>query len=433
MKIKSITLKNFRGIQDLNLSLNEKSTVIFGVNGVGKSSILRSIDLLYANIIAKLLRSKKLLAEMNEDDIMSGKSKAIIAAVFCFPSGEQMEYSRSISTIEGKKNIKKLSELTKHFEAQYITRNQEDDNGNLVIVEDKKNMPIFVNYGVNRLVIDISLKATEKKNFEKLSAFDKAIEDKIDFSSLFEWFRIQEDLENQEKVRSRQGMEYENRDLKAVRTAMVAMLDGFEHIRVERQPLTMVAEKNGVSLNMNQLSDGEKCTIALFGDLARRLAIANPVMKNPLDGTGVVLIDELELHMHTQWQRKALKVLREVFPNIQFIVTTHSPQVLGEVTEEYNLITLKKTNTKIEVKEYKSLYGWDSNAILEEMMDTSSFSLCVKKWVENMYDALEAGDYDKTEKYANLVDEITRGRNESVAKIRVLLARRRRYEKNKEG
>ena len=84
----------------MNLSLNEKSTVIFGVNGVGKSSILRSIDLLYANIIAKLLRSKKLLAEMNEDDIMSGKSKAIIAAVFCFPSGEQMEYSRSISTIE---------------------------------------------------------------------------------------------------------------------------------------------------------------------------------------------------------------------------------------------------------------------------------------------------------------------------------------------
>ncbi len=294
-------------------------------------------------------------------------------------------------------------------------------------------MPIFVNYGVNRLVIDISLKATEKKNFEKLSAFDKAIEDKIDFSSLFEWFRIQEDLENQEKVRSRQGMEYENRDLKAVRTAMVAMLDGFEHIRVERQPLTMVAEKNGVSLNMNQLSDGEKCTIALFGDLARRLAIANPVMKNPLDGTGVVLIDELELHMHTQWQRKALKVLREVFPNIQFIVTTHSPQVLGEVTEEYNLITLKKINTKIEVREYKSLYGWDSNAILEEMMDTSSLSLRVKEWVENMYDALEAGDYDKTEKYANLVDEITRGRNESVAKIRVLLARRRRYEKNKEG
>ena len=165
-------------------------------------------------------------------------------------------------------------------------------------------MPVFVNYGVNRLVADIPLEAAKQKAFEKLNAFDKAIESKIDFRALFEWFRLQEDLENQQKVRSEKGMEYENRELKAVRTAMTAMLEGFDHIRIERQPLTMMVEKEGVSLNINQLSDGEKCTIALFGDLARRLAIANPALESPLDGTGVVLIDELELHMHTQWQRQ---------------------------------------------------------------------------------------------------------------------------------
>ena len=203
-------------------------------------------------------------------------------------------------------------------------------------------MPVFVNYGVNRLVADIPLEAAKQKAFEKLNAFDKAIESKIDFRALFEWFRLQEDLENQQKVRSEKGMEYENRELKAVRTAMTAMLEGFDHIRIERQPLTMMVEKEGVSLNINQLSDGEKCTIALFGDLARRLAIANPALESPLDGTGVVLIDELELHMHTQWQRKILRVLKETFPNIQFLVTTHSPQVLGETGEDYNIITLKK-------------------------------------------------------------------------------------------
>lgn len=432
MKISNIILKNFRGIQDLELSLNERSTVLFGVNGVGKSSLLRSIDLLYANIIGKLLGSQKRLADMTRDDILNGKSKASITASFCFPSGEQIEYCRTISKIEGKKYLTKLPQLVKCFEKQYITKAYEDEEGNLVIPEDRKNMPVFVNYGVNRLVVDIPLKATKKGNFEKLSAFDKAIESKIDFSSLFEWFRIQEDLENQKKVRSSEGMNYENRDLKAVRTAMTAMLDGFGHIRIERQPLTMMVEKNGVSLNINQLSDGEKCTIALFGDLARRLAIANPVIANPLDGMGVVLIDELELHMHTQWQRKVLRVLQEIFPNIQFIVTTHSPQVLGEVNEDYNIIALKKTDIGIEAQQYKSLYGWDSNAILEEMMDTSSLSLYVKKWVEKMYDALEAENYNETEKYADLVDEITQGRNESVAKIRVLLAKRRRYEKNKE-
>ena len=80
----------------------------------------------------------------------------------------------------------------------------------------------------------------------------------------------------------------------------------------------------------------------LFHYLARRMALANPGRENPLEGTGVVLIDELELHMHTSWQRKVLGVLKETFPNIQFIITTHSPQILGELDDKYNLVYLKK-------------------------------------------------------------------------------------------
>ena len=88
------------------------------------------------------------------------------------------------------------------------------------------------------------------------------------------------------------------------------------------------------NLDVLQLSDGEKCTLALFGDIARRLAIANPSLDDPLQGDGVVLIDELELHMHTSWQRKVISMLKKTFPNIQFIITTHSPQILGEVDHD---------------------------------------------------------------------------------------------------
>ena len=70
------------------------------------------------------------------------------------------------------------------------------------------------------------------------------------------------------------------------------------------------------NLDVLQLSDGEKCTLALFGDIARRLAIANPSLDDPLQGDGVVLIDELELHMHTSWQRKVISMLKKTFPNI---------------------------------------------------------------------------------------------------------------------
>lgn len=431
MKISKIHLYNFRGISDLELNLNERSTILFGINGVGKSTVLRGIDLLYANIIARLLKSNKLLAELTTDDIQFGKARAKVLSDFSFPTGKNIEYSRFIE-FEGEKkhNRKALNEIVEYFREQYITENYADEAGNLIVVEDTKNMPVFVNYGVNRLVIDVPVKVPKQVSFQKLSAFDKAIESRIDFSSLFEWFRWKEDLENQEKV-IRQNMEYEDRDLRAVRNAMSAMFDDFRNVRIERQTHTMYLEKDGVLLNLNQLSDGEKCTIALFGDLARRLAIANPVLANPLEGEGVVLIDEVELHMHTQWQRKILRVLRETFPNIQFIITTHSPQVLGEVDNDFKIFTMKKQRGEVTAQECEALYGWDSNAILEEMLDTESVTLSVKKKTNNMYNALNAEDYDLAEKCADEIDRLTHGRNDSVAKVRILIARgRKNNEKN---
>ena len=234
MKLNSIILQNFKGIDNLEIKLDNKTTVILGVNGVGKSTILQAIDLLYADIIAKLMgtvRSKT--ARFNEDFISYGKSAAGIKADFDF----------------------------------------DDGNGNWIEESDNKSMPIFVNYGVNRIVLDVPVRAP-KEQFVKLDAFDKAIESTIDFINLFKWFRNQEDIENQIKVRD--DSKYEDKSLAAVKKAMLAMLDGFEDIRIERRPLAMKVNKNGKSLKIDQLSDGEKCTIALFGDLARRMELANP-------------------------------------------------------------------------------------------------------------------------------------------------------------
>lgn len=185
-------------------------------------------------------------------------------------------------------------------------------------VHNEVGMPIFVNYGVNRTVMDIPLRIRNTHIFDKESAFEKAIESKIDFRTFFEWFRYEEDLENQ--IRVRENPQYTDIALKSVKNAVYAMLEGVSNLRIERNPLAMKIDKNNLSLQVDQLSDGEKCTLALFGDLARRLALANPVSDNPLLGTGVVLIDEIELHMHPSWQRKILPALKKCFPNIQFIL-----------------------------------------------------------------------------------------------------------------
>ena len=117
MKLNSITLQNFKGIDNLEIKLDNKTTVIFGVNGVGKSTILQAIDLLYADIIAKLMgtvRSKT--ARFNEDFISYGKSAAGIKADFDFGDGESIYYERTIDRAKGeKRNTSALKKLQISF------------------------------------------------------------------------------------------------------------------------------------------------------------------------------------------------------------------------------------------------------------------------------------------------------------------------------
>jgi len=100
-------------------------------------------------------------------------------------------------------------------------------------------------------------------------------------------------------------------------------------------------------------------------DLTRRLAQANPTMKDPAaEAEAVVLIDEIELHLHPTWQRRIIKNLTDTFPKCQFIATTHSPQIIGEV--EHDQIQIMANG---EVYPPTHSYGVDSSRVLEEIMD----------------------------------------------------------------
>ena len=144
-----------------------------------------------------------------------------------------------------------------------------------------------------------------------------------------------------------------------------------------------------------------------------------------------MLIDELDLHMHTSWQRKVLSVLKNTFPNIQFIITTHSPQILGEVDDTFNLFYMFKDGKKIVLKSYKSFMGWDTNVILEEVMNTASVNQDIKRMLDKMYLFIEEKKFDKAEELADILDEKSNGYAEGVAKARILISRGRRHEKNK--
>lgn len=418
MKINELIITNFRGFSKIDMETNGKSTILFGVNGVGKSSALRCINLLYANIINRVVNRKELRQQYNIElaDIRHGKPYTEIQGGFILHDRDEetVFYERGMERKTGKRTHSKitLDKIASAIQNSYI-----DD-------ENQDNIPIFVNYGTNRLVLDIPLRIRTHHEFDVYSAYEKAIENRMDFRTFFEWYRNQEDAENAIKVEEK-NFDYSDRSLNAVRRAIMAMLPEFNNIHISRKPrLAMVVDKGGIQLNVSQLSDGEKCVLAMFGDLAKRLSLANPNLDDPLMGEGVALIDEIELHMHPSWQRMILKVIKRTFPNIQFIITTHSPIVLSEVDNSYNVFFLTNDGRETTIINFDRLDGFDINYILEEFMGTKSRNERTEKLVRAIYDAIDAQDKNKAFKMLSFLKELTNDRNEDVLMAEMLMKRR---------
>lgn len=173
--------------------------------------------------------------------------------------------------------------------------------------------------------------------------------------------------------------------LNAVRSAVNKFMPDFSNLRVQRKPrLHMAIDKLGSTLSVSQLSQGEKSLMALVGDIARRLALMNPSLKNPLEGAGVVLIDEVDLHRHPQWQRRLIQQLTETFPNCQFILTTHSPLVISD-TKDVLCYVLDDG----ELEERTGLYGLDANQVLRSVMDTDARNSEVQDSLDRLLDLLQ--------------------------------------------
>lgn len=394
MKLNEVKIENFKGFRGLDVKFDGKSAVIFGINGTGKSTILSAINYCFWLWLNRLNPSQGVAyRSFDSKSVYHGTSTLKIECVV-----ETGDYEHTLARSyskpqQGKKAVslyrkKEYDSFVESFHELYLTEDE--------------NMPIFVNYGTNRAVLDIPLRIRQKHQFSKLTALERAIENELDFRTFFEWYRNQEDIEN-EIIRETGDQKYQDKLLMCVRNAIAEMLENVHDIKVKRSPLRMVVKKGTIEIAVDQLSDGEKCTLALFGDLARRVAMANPNRNNPLEGSGIVLIDEIELHMHPSWQRRVLAVLQKVFPNIQFIVTTHSPQVLGEVKDTYLVMKLSVSAEGKGNLEEVSTYGKDANWILKNDMDTLERAKPILEKFKNFYEALDKQDYDSAQA---IIDEL---------------------------
>lgn len=419
MKLNKITIENFKGFSDVEFIFNGKSTVIFGVNGTGKSSILSVINYLMRPLMNRLTQSQSKAYSSFSPEIVRVGTKQMSLSAEINIDDFTIELNRTYTKPTTRQNA-----VTKDSKKEYATIAAK-------FLED--NISIFTSYGINRSVLDIPLRIRQKHKFSQLTSLEHAIDNSIDFKTFFEWFRNQEDIEN-EHIRDTGDHNYKDKSLECVRYAIEKMLGDFTDLKVKRNPLRMTIKKGECEIVVDQLSDGEKCTLAMFGDLARRIALANPGLSNPLEGKGIVLIDEIELHMHPSWQRRVLSVLKSVFPNIQFIITTHSPQILGEVDASYNLIYLKTSHDERSVEIIKRMDGFDSNYILESYMETNSLNKDFDNLITKAYEEIDLNEFSKAEKTIKEIAEIGNQNSPAVIELEGALKRGKLlYEKNNKG
>jgi len=211
--------------------------------------------------------------------------------------------------------------------------------------------------------------------------------------------------------------------LEAVRSALSFFLPEFSNFAVRRSPLRMEVEKNGKRLTVNQLSGGEKSLIAMIGDLARRMAIANPASTKPLLGSGIVLIDEIDLHLHPGWQQMIVPRLLNVFPNCQFIISTHSPSVITHV-KPHSLFLLTQTDSGIVAKKPTESYGKNVDRVLEDLMglDTTR-PIEVDSDLKSIFETINDGKLKEAQKMiAELKQKI--GADPELVRAGVLIKRR---------
>ena len=350
MKLRSVEIENFRAIKQLKLSLDESLTVFHGDNAHGKTSVL-------AAIAAALGAIPTLLPEVTGTkfrDADRRRSARSVRVVLKTTDGIEWAMRRG-GTRRPNSGRSLRAEIKNIIEA--------DEEGRDV------DLPIVAFYDTDRAVFDAPQRRTPKE-FPRYAALEGALSVRSNFGDFFKWFYAKED----EELRAqRRQSSFVSRELEAVRTAITSMIPGASEPRIELRPLRFVVSLDLESgppedLTLDQLSGGYRIILGLAADLARRMAQGNPHRGDPLACEAIVLIDEVELHLHPAWQQRVLADLRRTFPNTQFIVSTHSPQVLTSVPPRQIVELSREDGTIVAGGTSAATYGAEAGDVLSTVM-----------------------------------------------------------------
>ena len=316
MIIRELTLENYRVFsQPRTFHFGDRFTIIAGVNGRGKTAILDGLATLLSRLLPQISPAHSGSRKISLSDIHYGSEEAqLVARVFCVDTPIKFKFG-----FNGERKRQKPTQIPpavrEHVKAVYGDPERADDQAPLVVyyTTDRAGYRL-----PRKLPTDIP----QDQEIAYAGALSKRLVDYRDFMARYRLWSL-DSVEADEKTAM--GAK---RAIKAFNTSLEVFLDGFSDLEILEDPFRLIIKKDDCLLSLGQLSDGERSFLAILSDLVRRLVLANPSLDDPLQGAGVVLIDEIELHLHPKWQREVVDKLRVTFPNIQFIATTHSPFIV---------------------------------------------------------------------------------------------------------
>lgn len=327
MRLSHITLQNFRRYEAARFHFHERFTVLIGNNGKGKTTVLDAVAMMLNTYfqgsrlptgggnIGKT--DARVLFTEKEGQVFREEKTQVSLLATALLDGNEISWQRDIGDRGGKaKNLVRLGTQAR----ERVKQGQSPD------------LPLLLYYGAGRLWNIHDDIETEKPS-SQLDAYRYCLDPKSDQKAFEKWFKKLAYTELQKRTR----IPATDVVRQAVMTCIPGALDFYHD--TDYDELTIKLEKEGL-VPFNSLSDGYRNMVGMVADIAHRAARLNPHhgVDAAVKTQGVVLIDEIDLHLHPKWQRRVVLDLKQAFPALQFIASTHSPFILqslepGEVID----------------------------------------------------------------------------------------------------
>jgi len=328
MKINKLELMDFRCFERYELTLGDRLTLLIGDNGSGKTAILDAIAISMGNFLFEISKVKAndtprmSLSDMRYEEFTMGQTALKETSKNAFITTEGIFFNNYFHWINGRGIKKFWLQEKSDLDIDVLNAIKNSDPTNPTIF-----FPIAAYYGTGRLWQQIKTKDKKTKSpGSRFEGYENCLNPASDQKSFFSWIKTQE-LASLQKQERRHALE-------AVREAIVSMIPDakrawwdmdWDELRIE----TIVQGKHQ-TIPFHLLSDGYRNMIGMVADIAYRMATLNPQLQADVikKTEGIVLIDEIDLHLHPKWQRQVVGRLLDTFPKVQFVASSHSPFII---------------------------------------------------------------------------------------------------------